>query len=125
MKLINSKLRQARKLLNLTQKQCEDFSGVTQKDISRLESGTREFIPDEYLFFLNEKGIDLNSIFTYNTEVQVKNSLATVKEEVVPYKGCKKCIEKDKKIIELEAQLALMKDLLKQSNDETRRANSA
>ena len=62
--MISSRLKQARKLLNLTQQQCSEFSGVHQVQISKLEKGERGFIPNEYLIFLNERGIDLNSLFT-------------------------------------------------------------
>lgn len=116
---INSKLKQARKLLGKTQEQCGKDSGINQKEISLLESGKREFIPNEYLFFLNEYGVDLNTIFEYNTEVSLKEDslarAANVFREPNAYGS------KDKYIANLEQQVEALtgdKDKLQKTIDE-------
>jgi len=59
-----SRLKEARLLLNLSQAEIADKSGVSQRDISQLESGKKIFIPTSYIQFLNHSGIDLNSLFS-------------------------------------------------------------
>lgn len=61
--LIYSKLKIARKLLSLSQREIEECVGLSQRDISLLENGKKKFIPTEYIQFLNKKGIDLEGLF--------------------------------------------------------------
>jgi len=57
------KLSIARITLHLKQKEAAEQSGLKESVIKTLESGGKKFIPNEYLAFLYEKGIDLNWIF--------------------------------------------------------------
>jgi transcriptional regulator with XRE-family HTH domain len=68
MKWIFTKLKEARELLAMNQPQTAEASGLTQKEVSLLENGKREFIPNRYIVFLYNKGIDLNSIFDGESE---------------------------------------------------------
>lgn len=66
--MISSKLKQARLLIGVSQKDAASLSGISQRDISQLENGKKEFIPTSYIQYLNSCGVDLNSIFS-NAEV--------------------------------------------------------
>lgn len=61
--LIYNKLKIARKLLSLSQREIEECVGLSQRDISLLENGKKKFIPTEYIQFLNKKGIYLEGLF--------------------------------------------------------------
>lgn len=61
--LIYNKLKIARKLLSLSQREIEECVGLSQRDISLLENGKKKFIPTEYIQFLNKKGICLEGLF--------------------------------------------------------------
>lgn len=58
------KLREIRTRLNLKQEQMAQQAGLSQRDISLLENGKKEFIPTRYIRFLNSVGIDLNWLFS-------------------------------------------------------------
>jgi len=66
MDFLSDKIKKARVLLRLSQVKAAVEAGISQKDISRIESGKAKFIPKEYLFFLSKKGINLN--WLYNEE---------------------------------------------------------
>ncbi|HAA10417.1 MAG TPA: hypothetical protein DCE41_01485 [Cytophagales bacterium] len=57
------KLREIRTTLNLKQDQMASKAGLSQRDISLLENGKKEFIPTRYMRFLNRAGINLNWLF--------------------------------------------------------------
>lgn len=57
------RLKQARGLLNLTQSQAAEQSGVHQPHISDMEKNEKKLIPIRYFTFLHERGIDVNSLF--------------------------------------------------------------
>ncbi len=61
---IPKRLKQSRKLLKLTQEEIAVEIKLKQKDVSRFENGKVKFIPNHYLVFLFEKGINLNWLFT-------------------------------------------------------------
>jgi len=61
---IKKNLRKARVLLGYSQSQAAKLSGVSQTDISRIETGIRKFIPVEYFTFLASHGINMNLIFS-------------------------------------------------------------
>lgn len=81
-----TKLREARELLGYTQTEAAKLSGVRSKDISMLEAGKKKFVPDQYLHFLYNAGIDINSIYNpaLQTAEMVKNGAETP-VPVVPY----------------------------------------
>ena len=49
--------------MGLKQSEIANQAGINQNDISRLETGKREFIPNKYIFFLADKGLDMGSLF--------------------------------------------------------------
>ena len=57
------KLREIRAKLNLKQEQMAKKAGLSQRDISLLENGKKEFIPTRYMRFLNAAGVNLNWLF--------------------------------------------------------------
>ncbi len=57
------KIKNARKELGFTQTDLAKALGLSQNDVSKLESGRKKFIPNKYILFLMEKGYDINSIF--------------------------------------------------------------
>jgi len=61
--LIFNKLKLAREQLKLTQSDAARLSGITQRDVSLLESGKKEFIPTNYIQFLYKMGISLSYIY--------------------------------------------------------------
>ncbi len=83
MKWIFERLKQAREGLSLSQKDAAEESGVSQKDISLLENGKREFIPNRYILFLSNRGIDLNSIFNEKREVAFVHPIDGNEEEKI------------------------------------------
>jgi hypothetical protein len=95
--LIISKLKLARKSLDLAQKS-KDLSGVMhQPGISRMEKGGRNNVPMAYLNFMANHGVDLSAVFSDNISVdQYKNMGADGSLKVAAYKGtCPSCIVKD------------------------------
>jgi transcriptional regulator with XRE-family HTH domain len=85
--LISKQLKQARKLLNISQIEAASSSGISQRDISQLENGKKEFIPTPYIQYLNNCGIDLNTIFT---EVEVRLLTGSLNNERPPG-TCQQC----------------------------------
>ena len=71
--LIYIKLKYARELLGMTQSQLADATNLSQRDISMLESGKKEFIPTGYIQYLNKMNIDLRSLFDDELEVKKIN----------------------------------------------------
>ncbi len=61
---IPKRLKHCRKLLSFTQEEMAKAVEVNQKDISRFENGKVKFIPNHYLAFFAEHGINLNWLFT-------------------------------------------------------------
>lgn len=67
---IHEKFREIRKkLLNMSQTDLAKAFKATQKDISLLENGKKEFIPNRYLTYLVSENIDLNSLFNPKEKV--------------------------------------------------------
>lgn len=64
-----NKIKKARELIGLSQQQFADEAGVSQRDISQLENGKREFINNSIILLLNKYLIDINSIFDNSTDV--------------------------------------------------------
>lgn len=64
-----NKIKKARELIGLSQQQFADEAGVSQRDVSQLENGKREFIPNSIILLLNKYLIDINSIFNDGTDV--------------------------------------------------------
>lgn len=50
-------------VIKVSQKTIALLCGISQRDVSQLESGKKKFLPLEYIQFLNTKGIDLNVLF--------------------------------------------------------------
>ncbi|WP_240911297.1 helix-turn-helix domain-containing protein [Yeosuana marina] len=69
------KIKKAREMLGLSQSDFAESVGVTQKDVSLLESGNKKFIPNKYIDFLIDKGFDLNTIFDDTLKLNYKNEI--------------------------------------------------
>ena len=62
------KLKAARKLLKLSQAQIAEATGLLQKDVSNIENGTRQYIPIQYISFLQKQGIDIRMLYDLSKE---------------------------------------------------------
>lgn len=83
MQKLNIKIKEARELLELTQLEAAKKSGLSQRDVSQLENGKKEFIPTNYIQFLNKNGIDINSLFNNDIPISKhKNVSLNVSESV-------------------------------------------
>ena len=60
---IGSRLKKIRDLMGKTQSDAALESGISQKDLSLLESDHRKFIPKKYIDWLLENGVNLNYVF--------------------------------------------------------------
>jgi transcriptional regulator with XRE-family HTH domain len=61
---IPAKLRRIRQELGFTQLKAAEVSGLSQRDVSQLETGRKEGLPKEYIQFLHKQGVSLNWLFT-------------------------------------------------------------
>lgn len=68
--IIFDRIKQVRKVLKMSQKELANAIGVSQKDISLLENGKKEFIPRKYFEYFLYRGIDLNSLFYESTDIR-------------------------------------------------------
>jgi transcriptional regulator with XRE-family HTH domain len=64
------KIREARVEIGLNQGEFASVLGVSQKEVSVLESGGKKFLPKKYIDFLMQKGYDINTLF--NDEMPLK-----------------------------------------------------
>lgn len=67
------KLKIIRELLGYSQAEIAQKTGINQKDISLLEGGKKKFIPMEYIHFLYNENIDINSVYDDNTDITLRN----------------------------------------------------
>ncbi|UKJ06392.1 helix-turn-helix domain-containing protein [Solitalea lacus] len=76
-----SHLRVTREQLGLTQKEAANASGISQRDISQLESGLKKFFPLAYILFLNHNGVNLNILFSNTLNIQnlITNRLGRIR----------------------------------------------
>lgn len=70
-----------KKLLKMSQSELAMAFDATQKDISLLENGKKEFIPNRYLEYLTSQEIDLNSLFNPKEKVCKRECLPLIKKE--------------------------------------------
>lgn len=79
--IIGLKLKMARRLINKSQSDIAELTGLSQRDISEIESGNKTFIPTKYIQYMNSINVDLNSIFDLNEEVcfQANNNVEVAK----------------------------------------------
>jgi len=99
---IYHRVKEARKLLKMTQKELSDAIGISQKDVSLLESGKKSFIPTEYIQYLYTMNIDINSLYEKEGEVRFltdSNSTSNPEKDSVSIGA----IETKKKFINLLA----------------------
>ncbi|MBS1942065.1 MAG: helix-turn-helix transcriptional regulator [Bacteroidetes bacterium] len=68
---LGSRLKRARELLDLNQTEAAEKGGVTQRDVSQIESGVKKFIPTPYLSFLAHH-IELSTVFDPRFPVTVR-----------------------------------------------------
>jgi DNA-binding XRE family transcriptional regulator len=71
------KLKIIRELLGLSQAEIAYKTGINQKDISLLEGGKKKFIPMEYIHFLYNENIDINSLYDDSLQIGYRNSVHT------------------------------------------------
>lgn len=71
------KLKAIRELLGYSQADISEKTGIKQKDISLLEGGKKKFIPNEYIHFLYNERIDINSIYDDSRTISFRNSTFT------------------------------------------------
>lgn len=88
--MIAEKLKEARLLLRKSQVDAATESGLSQRDISQLENGKKEFIPTEYIQYLNKLGVDINSLFeeSENVHLNVHPNVHLIQEK--PFKPIEK-----------------------------------
>ncbi len=79
------KIKEAREQMGLNQSEFARAVGVTQKDVSILESGNKKFIPNQYIKYLLNSSFDLNSIFDDHSELR-KKSFTTINEPTSVYR---------------------------------------
>lgn len=104
------KLKKAREVIGLTQRQAADMCGLRQRDISDLENGIKKFVPNKYLEFLYIQGLDMNTIFSDSFEVYFRND----KENLTPFNTNIEYLkaslaDKEQKIISLSEQIGELK----------------
>lgn len=82
------KIKASRERLGLNQSQFAKAVGVTQKDVSLLESGRKKFIPNKYIDFLIENDFDLNSVFNDDLDLRMNfdDNINQVRENTTVYK---------------------------------------
>lgn len=102
------KIKKARELLKLTQVAIADLSGVSQRNVSDMENGSKKFIPTNYIQFLHINGIDINSIFDDSFEVR-KRELEYNSELTINSSDAVRIKEQDAKIIELSEKIGELK----------------
>ena len=73
---IPERLKIARKMIGFSQEAAAVRTGLNQKDISQLENGGRKFIPNEYIQFLQNEGIDIGTIWDDTKNVALKMHVA-------------------------------------------------
>jgi transcriptional regulator with XRE-family HTH domain len=66
---LSDKLYIARKLLDLNQNEAAEKAGLNQTTISILERGERNNLPNPYIHFLYQNGIDLNWLFNNDNDI--------------------------------------------------------
>ncbi len=68
--IVAQKLKMARLLIGDNQLTASKKSGTLQKDISLMESAKKKYIPIQYLTYLLESKIDLNTLFNEKKELE-------------------------------------------------------
>jgi transcriptional regulator with XRE-family HTH domain len=81
------KIKIARELLGQTQTTFARNVGATQKDVSKIEQGSKKFIPNEYIEYLIKENFDINTLFNSNLELKRKNDNNLVTEPTQIYKS--------------------------------------
>jgi len=61
---VYERIKVARRMLQVTQTDAAEASGMRQGDVSRIESGIARFVPNEYFEWLVGRGVNLNWLYT-------------------------------------------------------------
>jgi len=69
--MLGIRFKEARALIGVSQIVAAQESGLSQRDISQIENDIKEFIPTQYIQYLNRSGININSLFNQDENVQV------------------------------------------------------
>ena len=116
---IGNKLKQARKQIGDKQGDAADKSGMSQRDISFLENNKRDSIPIEYIQYLNNSGINLNSLFSENED---DVDLVLSQDNIISaLSKCLECQEKEKTITELREQMKFLREELKMNRSDNKK----
>lgn len=127
---IFNKLRKARELLDMTQKEVTNYlHWPDNSNLSKIETGKVKFLPTDYLQFLIDKKIDLNSIYDQNCfEVRFleKNTdLSIVAEDKQPYLSNVKNSQDFLRIIEMQTEtIKSQQQEIKRLNDQLGNADT-
>lgn len=84
---IFSRFKDARKALGYKQ---EDFAiklGISQRDVSQIETGKRQFISPDIIQFMHKNGIDLNWLITGEGEMFLSETSSIMAHEELPAYG--------------------------------------
>jgi transcriptional regulator with XRE-family HTH domain len=116
MALVHNKLKQARRLMNLTQVELsEQLNWADSSPVSQYERGSKKGVTQDYIDWLLKNNFDLNTLFDDSIpEIQFKGE-APVGEKPdtkIALSDCPRCHEKDQRILELEAQVRILQDTL-------------
>jgi len=108
---IANKLKEARLLLGENQKDAGLNSGIHQNTISLMEAGKRKEITLDYLIYLHNRGIDINSILDENqvTKTIEKNLEISALQ---------------KRIVEQEEMIQLLRDAVELRNRKIKELSS-
>ena len=117
MQTVGKKLREARELLGLDQKQVAKEIGISQRDLSWIETGKKPIVP-KLLEFLHKSGVDMSSVFDPDLEVRLNSSVVNLKELTKEVEnalnklanGQKQLL--DERTIEFNRQIKYLKDKL-------------
>ena len=77
---VYNKIKEARELLGQTQAVFASNIGVTQKDVSKIELGSKRFIPNKYIQYLISQNFDINTLFNSNLTLSRNTDKHNVKE---------------------------------------------
>jgi phage repressor protein C with HTH and peptisase S24 domain len=83
-----SKIKEARELLGQTQSAFAVSVGANQKDVSKIEQGSKKFIPNKYIEYLIKENFDINTLFNSNLKLSRKPQLQ-INEPIGIYKSKK------------------------------------
>lgn len=104
----HERIKEAREILGLNQSQFAKAVGVTQKDVSLIESGNKKFIPNKYISFLVSKNFDLNWLFEDGQKNPMKETIANEPDQVYKLRTDRNHEHQNIPLYDLEATAGLV-----------------